>query len=96
MKDWYFLLAAVFVLAAVFLLAAPWFMGARLNRREPAAFVPIAGQRVTVRRLFQGRYITPRQDILVATAIGSASAPSTCQTNLRGPVEGLNLRPESF
>ncbi len=35
MKDGYFLLAGVFMLAA------PWLMGAKLNTRTPAAFVPM-------------------------------------------------------
>ncbi|SEA83465.1 hypothetical protein [Paraburkholderia sartisoli] len=35
MKDGYFLLAGMFMLAA------PWLMGARLNRKTPAAFVPM-------------------------------------------------------
>ncbi|MGF6778082.1 hypothetical protein [Paraburkholderia sp. GAS334] len=35
MKDWYFLLAGMFMLAA------PWLMGARLNRKAPAACVPM-------------------------------------------------------
>jgi hypothetical protein len=50
----------------------------------------------TLRLLLQGRYITTRQGILVVTAIGSVRAPSTCQTNSCGPVEGLNLRPKCF
>ncbi len=35
MKDWYFMLGALF------LLAAPWLMGARLNRRDPSAWLPL-------------------------------------------------------
>ncbi|CAD6509228.1 hypothetical protein LMG27952_00257 [Paraburkholderia hiiakae] len=34
-RDWYSLLGEVF------LLAAPWFMGAKLNRRDPSAWVPM-------------------------------------------------------
>ncbi|CAD6509246.1 hypothetical protein LMG27952_00259 [Paraburkholderia hiiakae] len=35
MRDWYFLLGALF------LLAAPWLMGAKLNRRDPSAWLPM-------------------------------------------------------
>lgn len=35
MKDWYFLLGAVFMLAA------PWLMGAKLNRHDPSAWLPM-------------------------------------------------------
>jgi hypothetical protein len=35
MKDWYFMLGAVF------LLAAPWLMGAKLNRHDPSAWLPM-------------------------------------------------------
>ncbi|HEY4804534.1 MAG TPA: hypothetical protein VIH96_18130 [Paraburkholderia sp.] len=34
-KDWYFMLGAAFMLAA------PWLMGAKLNRRDPAAWLPM-------------------------------------------------------
>jgi hypothetical protein len=35
MKDWYFMLGAIF------LFAAPWLMGAKLNRHDPSAWLPM-------------------------------------------------------
>ena len=35
MKDWYFMLGAMFMLAA------PWLMGAKLNRHDPSAWLPM-------------------------------------------------------
>ncbi|HEY1996612.1 hypothetical protein [Paraburkholderia sp.] len=37
MKDWYFMLGAMFMLAA------PWLMGAKLNRQDPSALLPMLG-----------------------------------------------------